>query len=313
MTRGFITLATGSEKYYKLARNMLLSYRLFCPNPMPFAIMCDRENEYTALFDQVILLENPSNSYWDKFELLVRAPFDETIFVNSDCLAYADWNVYWDYFADADDFTGCGTNYPIESEKGLFQQGAVDKFNDLVHWKPDIHGGLYFIRRGETCNAVYRDCQYICQHIDRFQWPDYCAPNGDEPILCIAMAANNCHASDADPRNYGIPWEVTQMSVDLFTGKCCYATEWHPLTEEGRMIHWSVRYCSKPLYLFELGKLEIMIKHHLRPSKDGVKLGLKDTLLYRFKLRYFYLCLVDFSRRAVGKLKRICHIQDGNR
>lgn len=120
MTRGFITLATGNEKYYKLARNMLLSYRLFCPDPMPFAIMCDRENEYTAMFDQVILLENPSNSYWDKFELLVRAPFDETIFVDSDCLAYADWNVYWDYFADADDFTGCGTNYPPNRKKDFF-------------------------------------------------------------------------------------------------------------------------------------------------------------------------------------------------
>ena len=54
MTRGFITLATGKELYYQLARNLLMSYRLYTQNPMRFAIMCDRENEYTALFEQLI-------------------------------------------------------------------------------------------------------------------------------------------------------------------------------------------------------------------------------------------------------------------
>ena len=57
MTRGFITIATGSDLYFRLAKNLLLSYRLFCDAPMPFAILCDRENEYTALFDQAILFQ----------------------------------------------------------------------------------------------------------------------------------------------------------------------------------------------------------------------------------------------------------------
>ena len=47
MTRGFITIATGRDKYYEMAKNLVLSYRLFCDNPLPFAIMCDKEYEYT--------------------------------------------------------------------------------------------------------------------------------------------------------------------------------------------------------------------------------------------------------------------------
>ena len=142
MTRGFITIATGNEKYYRLAQNLLLSYKLFCDHPMPFAIMCDRENDITAQFDQVVLLEHPLNAFWDKFALLVRAPYDETIFIDADCLAYADLNAYWDYFAAADDFTGCGTNYPIDSEKGLFQDGQVGEYNGRVHWKPDTSAAV---------------------------------------------------------------------------------------------------------------------------------------------------------------------------
>lgn len=51
MTRGFITIATGGDWYYQLAENLLLSYRLFSEKPMPFAILCDRENEHTKCFD----------------------------------------------------------------------------------------------------------------------------------------------------------------------------------------------------------------------------------------------------------------------
>ena len=57
MTRGFITIATGKEMYFQFARNLLLSYRLYSDAPLPFAIMCDRENAYTALFDDVVLFE----------------------------------------------------------------------------------------------------------------------------------------------------------------------------------------------------------------------------------------------------------------
>ena len=63
MTRGFITIATGKEMYYKLALNLLKSYRLYSRNPLPFAIMCDRENDYTKQFDQVVILEQPLYSF----------------------------------------------------------------------------------------------------------------------------------------------------------------------------------------------------------------------------------------------------------
>lgn len=305
MTRGFITIATGAEKYYRLAKNLLLSYKLFCDHPYPFAILCDKENEYTALFDEVVLFQPGEHPYFDKFELLKRAPFDETIFIDADCLAYADLNNLWEYFAASDDFSGCGTNYPIDSEKGLFQDGCVGKYNGRVHWKPDIHGGLYFIRRGTVCDAIYADCQEIARNYSQYRWPDICAPYADEPVLCLAMAANGCHAMDADPQNYGIPWEVTQLECDLFTGKCRYATEWHPLVEQGFMIHWSVRYTKKPLYRFETEKLYLMAKKGLRPSKAGVRLGFLDTLLYKYRLRYSWLCLKDFSGRALRKLIRI--------
>lgn len=305
MTRGFITLATGNELYYRLANNLLLSYKLFTDKPYPFAIMCDRENDITRAFDDVVLLENPLNSYWDKFELLKKSPYDETIFIDADCLAYADLNAYWDYFKNADDFTGSGCNYPIDSELGLFQKGQVGPYNDRVHWKPDICGGLYFIRKGTNCDQLFEECKYISSHYDDFVWPDYCAPKADETVLCLAMAAMGMKALNADPSNYGIPWEATEMSFDIFTGSCAYATEWHARVEDGRLIHFGTQSCKKPPYIFEVEKMNLLYAHNLRPSQKLKGFTVKEHILYKWKLRYYWLQTVDVSSRAKNKIFRI--------
>ena len=309
MSRGFITIATGKEMYFQFAKNLLLSYKLYCDSPLPFAIMCDQENEYTALFDDVVLFQKTEHPYFDKFELLKLSPYDETIFIDSDCLAYADLNQYWDYFANADAFTASGTNYPIDSDQGLFNKDEVGLYKDRVHWKPDIHGGLYYIRKGEKCDAIYKECRYIAEHYTDFRWPDFCAPYADEPVLCLAMAAQGCRAVEAYPANYGIPWEVTQMKCDIFTGLCQYATQWHPLVKDGRLIHWSVRYCKKPLYRFEVEKLYRMVASGLRPGNVKGNLSLTDTILYQYKLRYYAMLTAEFCGRAVRKILRILKIR----
>ena len=108
MTRGFVTIATGDEQYYRIAANLLRSYRFFSASPMPFALICDRENEYSAEFDHTIILKDPVFSYLDKLRLPECIPYDETIFIDSDCLAYRDLNEFWDAFKKAHDFSAFG-------------------------------------------------------------------------------------------------------------------------------------------------------------------------------------------------------------
>ena len=65
-------------------------------------------------------------------------PFDETIFIDSDCLAYKDLNDFWEVFKDADDFSMFGTNFPVDYEYGWFQLGkAISVHKHLV-----AHGSM---------------------------------------------------------------------------------------------------------------------------------------------------------------------------
>ena len=51
--------------------------------------------------------------------------------------------------------------------------------------------------------------------------------------------------------------------------------------------------------------MNLLLKKGLRPSKDGVPLSPWETVLYRWKLRYYWLEAKDLSMRAVRKLWRI--------
>ena len=79
LNKGFVTLAVGDECYFKLATNLLRSYRMHTISSIPFAIITDRENEYTNLFDKVVLLEHSHESYLDKIEILNQPPFQRNI------------------------------------------------------------------------------------------------------------------------------------------------------------------------------------------------------------------------------------------
>ena len=79
MIQGFVTLATGDERYYRLARNLLRSYRHSCSTPMRFAIIADRHNAYTAEFDDVVIMEHATRSWADKLEMLIFHYLPETL------------------------------------------------------------------------------------------------------------------------------------------------------------------------------------------------------------------------------------------
>ena len=116
-TRGFVTVATGSDDYYKMAADLLLSYRGRGKGKYPFAIICDRENEYTAMFDHVVVVDEFRKSTVDKL-LLQHSPYEESIFLDADMLVLENIDDLWDVFREADDVSVFGCVLPLDSQDG---------------------------------------------------------------------------------------------------------------------------------------------------------------------------------------------------
>ncbi len=227
MTRGFVTLATGSDKYYEMAVNMLRSFRYHNPDSR-FAILCDKENEYTAEFDDVVVLDNVYGSYKDKFRLLIDSPYDENIFIEPDCFIYRNLGFFWEILSAESDYSSFGWNdSPLNIWfKSEESQREIKKFLPTVEAFPLFNPGYFFIRKGEKCEKMYRDCMEISEYIMNnpiLKTDTAILCNGklrDDPVLSLAMEVNGlvCNAKPKVGKCISLPSKYRIDTIDFKNG-----------------------------------------------------------------------------------------------
>lgn len=191
-TRGFITVATGKDRYYIMAHNLLRSCRFHSKSPVPFAIICDRTNEWTAGFDSVILLDASAGAYVDKMRILDLSPFDETLFIDADSLVYRDLNEMWPLFEGAPDVGVVGATFPLYSEKGWWDVKNLGELRDKVDYKLICQGGVYFVRKnGKELPGFIETCRYIEQHYFEYHFSMCGYVLADETIFSLASCVHH--------------------------------------------------------------------------------------------------------------------------
>ena len=284
--RGFITVATGSERYFILAYNLLLSYRYHSKSPMPFAILCDRRNAWTEAFDHVVIIENPACSYYDKLRILDLSPFDETIFIDADSLAYRDLNGLWDYFKGSPDIGLAGRIWPKDCENGWWRHENLGELKDKVDYQVKCQGGIYFVRNcGINLPAFQETCQYVKEHYMEYRFSMCTDILSDETIISLAAAVHHIHpvcTCETLFAYYPILW---YLSADIRKGRLCYSNSSGKFNKNGFFIHFgtpnTLGMQSDGLYYREVYRL----KHHPDWSKGC-----------RNRLRLFARRLVNQSR-----------------
>lgn len=300
MTRGFVTLATGDVRYYKMAFNLLRSFRLFDPDT-PFAILCDRHNEYTSEFTDVVVIDNPTNSYLDKFLLLLKCPYDENIFIEPDCLVYRSLDSFWELLSGEYDFTSFGWN---DGTLVFFQdpEYASQKFlNDPQARVPLFNPGYLFIRNGETCRRIYRDAMDVIAQIKNDpkmnQDPELICKGSirDDPVFFVAMAMNDCRCSALpnEGKCVFLPGATEIMTASLSKGRL--DADWHGKLTDCRILHFSSRRAKEEgLYWQQEIVLDLIYKGaprlcisfaESRPVRFFAEIYKKVTVGVRRKLR----------------------------
>lgn len=187
--RGFVTIATGKEKYYQMALNLLRSYRQNSSDPAPFTLICDRDCPAAREFDSFVLLETAHCSYLDKLAVYRYAPYEETIFIDADSLILQDTQALWQDFAEMTDFSCYGKVLPLDSRRGWFFYEDMGDIKPQLHYNVDLHGGLYFMRKTRQCEKVFEDALEFAENYSRYPFSGFSKP-ADEPVLALAMALN---------------------------------------------------------------------------------------------------------------------------
>ncbi len=295
--RGFVTVATGSKHYYEIAANLLLSYRYHSKDPLPFAIIADQENEYTALFDKVIVLKDPLRSYLNKFFMMSECPYAETIFLDSDCLAYGDLNQLWDMFDGATDFSSIGVTCDLHAEKGAwYNVEDLGEYGKGLEYKCSLHSGICYLRKGERLQKMYEDCMELYHNFDKMKF-HFCPNNVDECVLGVAMARNGMKTIEEDISKMIYYPLCKKVKVNMWKGKVVcqarqrisYSAACSDFTKNGLLVHFATYRTWLASYQFEVETLKLLIEYN--GDKKAIPFGKK--LAYKFKFRYFAIWLKE--------------------
>lgn len=295
MTRGFITLATGHIKYYKMALNMLKSFRLHNPGEK-FAIVCDKENEVTAQFDDVILLDKANGDYRDKFSLLIEAPYDENIFIEPDCLIYHNLSFFWDLLSQESDFSCFGWNKGgikcwfrnEETQQRLLELLPEIKNPDCA---PLFNPGYFFVRKGDKCRKMYEDCIRIAKLISDDPILSVYPPisvNGklrDDEIFNIAMLIHNfkCNEVPEAGKCISLPSKYTIDKIDMENGVLNVTDKRGKVFTDCSLLHFSTRKANEEgLYLWQK-----LITDCLYKNKNSKTAKILKILLFKYLFCFF--------------------------
>lgn len=294
LTKGFITVATGKEQYYEIARNLLLSYRFTTKEPLPFAILCEEENEYTKDFDVVKVYPKATRSYLDKLEMFDLLPFDINIFIDADCLAFRDINRLFDIFENADDFCCYGRVLPLDDKTGWFEYENLNAdLQKQIDYVVGLHGGIYYIRKTENAKKVFDTAKGFTKNYADYKFKGNFQTPGDEPVVALSMAVNKCKPIPHDFSSLICWWEHENLFELDITNKTAFCK---PLNTKTDIVHWGTRFTKSIPYCKEMAALALNLQC---ASEKEIKKSNKhhDKLLIKQKTN-------QFKTRVVNKIKR---------
>lgn len=301
MTRGFVTIATGKDNYYYQARNLLRSFRLYNQGEK-FAIICDRINEFTEEFDDVIILQNCTFSYRDKFRILTDCPYDENIFIETDCLVYKNLEHFWTLLSKEWDFSSFGWN-DGKPDTWFANTKCLEEIScilggQIVEKYPIFNPGYLFIRKGVLVEKMYRDIFKIEEHLLKY-WKDdiklFVDGNlRDDPLFCLAMEINGmkCAAEPCVGKCISLPAGYRIEKIDILAGKLDVIDTSGSVICDCSLLHFSTRrVLEEGLYPWQVAILN-----------SGEKSDSRIWIwILRNRLSYFFYSSIRFVKRNANR------------
>jgi hypothetical protein len=258
--RGILTLAQGHQRYIDMAIRLAESIRLNSPG-LPMAVVTDRpENEMKPWFDVVVEV-NPQHGKGliQKLFLYDYSPFEETIFIDADCLAVRDFSFLWDLFSDKE-VSAIGECLTTGTWAGMLVEQTCANLN--IPYIVQLNGGVYFFRKGNVAASVYQSAQALIERYDEIGIARLRGQINEEPLISLAMSM---HAqTPVDDQGNGMRTPVGQSGVfemDILKQFCAFQK--HGIRVTPAIMHFGGGYPEAFHYRREVRKMDLHLKYKL--------------------------------------------------
>jgi hypothetical protein len=185
--RGVLTLASGPEHFQRWAAALLVSLRRLDPTCVAAVVTDQVDSPHLRGFDHVLPMDpDRGTPYRQKLWLDHYSPFEETLFLDADCLVYTDLEQVW------------------ASVRSAPTIGVVARVVPSPYWCTDLsrlptdyqvasyvehNGGLIYWRAGTPTQELFAEAREVFDHhYDAFAFRRFGDQPGDEPALALVLS-----------------------------------------------------------------------------------------------------------------------------
>lgn len=264
---GFITMAYGPDRYMRQAETLARSLRLHMPG-IPLALVTDRTDP-GDLFDVVVPMLPFSNAgTLHKISLYDYSPFEETLFIDSDCVVVRPFHEQLSAIS-RHDFAPVVNKCLKAGEQDLWLED-VGKALQAVGGTcfPKFNGGVYFFRKGDEAASIFRGAHDILSRAAELGVKDFDrAGPGDETLIGLAMAQHGgLKLYDDHGTLMRTPLNTTgPVEVSVLTGECSFVKQGRRVSPA--IVHFCGHYITHPAY--QIATEELIRGKRLSSARRG--------------------------------------------
>ena len=221
---GVLTMAYGDERFIKQAELLAISIKVNMPH-LPVALVSDVKETHSPWFDYVVPFDPALGGgmkqklYLDKY-----SPFQETLYVDSDCIVSRPFEEElreireYDFTPVCDTYLTSANAYEYVADfKGVMEKLGISR-------KPEFNGGLFFFKKNRAAVAIFdsardllnRQTELGIRNFDRH------GPN-DETLYSLALGMQNSAVYNDSQRLMRTTIAVTgKIHIQPLRGGCRY-------------------------------------------------------------------------------------------
>jgi hypothetical protein len=238
--KGFLTLAFGSSKYIRMARGLARSMR-HNGVTSPLAVVTDRSEADLPEFDITI----PHNRKFgsgvsQKLHLDRYSPFEETLFIDSDCLVFDNPEELWSVYRRSDGFGVLAWTYKHKGENHPFIRDLDAALDSLsIDRMPFFNGGIYYFDKSDHVANIFNTARNLLSDREMLSLKSFRdSPVNEEPVLALAMEEEGVEALSFEKGNLlNTGLSASLEPINVLTGESTYLKNGSPTSP--RVVHFN--------------------------------------------------------------------------
>jgi hypothetical protein len=217
--RGIITIAQGKKRYIDMAVNLAISLKRVCPD-IPLGVITDSTDENLKKHFDYILPVNKEYGIGlvQKLHIYEYSCFDETLFIDADCLAVRSIEFLFESFKEHE-ISCIGHRRTVGKLFGLEASDIMNRLN--IPYVIGHNGGVYYFKKGTKAKDIFDKAISMLPDYDKIGIERLRGSINEEPLLAFAMSMAGIFP--VDDRGEGMRTPVGQKGVfkmDILRGYC---------------------------------------------------------------------------------------------